>query len=70
VFERALLNRDSFEKYVRWKGEEAVLAEVTPSFWQRLPRPLRIVLMIVGGLILLYIGFIVIGMIGLIIQYS
>ena len=70
VFERALMNRDSYEKYARWKGEEAVLAEVTPSFWQRLPRPLRIVLMIVAGLVLLYIGFIVIGVIGLIIQYS
>ncbi|MBZ0301807.1 MAG: hypothetical protein K8J31_18815 [Anaerolineae bacterium] len=68
--ERAMMKRDSFEKYVRWKGQEEALSQVTPTLWQRLPRVVRIVLIAIGGVILLYVVFITIGVIGLLIQYS
>lgn len=70
IFERAMMNQAAFMTYTQWKGEEAVLAEVKPSLWQRLPRVIRIILLIVAGLFLAYIAFILLGMIAILIQYS
>jgi hypothetical protein len=70
IFERAMMKRDSFEKYALWKGEEAVLAEVTPSLWRRLPRAIRIVLMVIGGLVFAYIVFVAISIVGALIKYG
>ncbi len=69
-FEQAMMKPSSFKNYVSWKKPAEIPVNVTPSLWQRLPRPIRIILLIIGGSILLWASFIIIGAIELLIRYN
>lgn len=68
--ERASMHNSDFVKYAEWKGLEAVISEIKPSIWERLPRAVRIIIWSILGLILAYIIFITIGVIQLLVRYS
>jgi hypothetical protein len=58
--QRALIKRDSFARYARWKGEEAVLAQVSTSLWGRFIQAVQIIILLIVGLLVLYTGYILI----------
>lgn len=68
--ERTMLRRADFSKYAQWKGEQVVLAQVTLSLWQRLPRVVRIIVWTILGLFLLYVAFMVFVVVQAFIQYG
>lgn len=65
----AFMNKKYFQQYANWVGFDGIIFQNSPSLWKRLPRVIRVIFLGIGILILLYIIVIVIGMIGLLIQY-
>lgn len=69
ISDRAMMKGSYYHKYAHWKGETEP-TEIAPTWFQRLPAVIRLIIMGIVGLVAAYIIFIIIAMIDVIIRYS
>lgn len=66
---RAMMPNRYFSKYAAWKGQDLLISQAVPSSWERLPRAVRVMILIILGLVGLFFSSVLLGSILMLIQY-